>query len=176
MKKYLGIIAAIAAIGLCLNAQANNITVNLSYGGGGTLQVVSLTPTQSGSQWTYTYQLTASGAALFDAFDVNFAFSSVSQVIGTPSGGNTAPVITPGSPGDVRWNWSSEQSSASGMEAVSFVSTIPPGYGSVIALDGGGYPVVNGVNAPNVPDGGLTVALLGGALVGLQMLRRKLTA
>jgi hypothetical protein len=43
------------------------------------------------------------------------------------------------------------------------------------ALDNGPFTQVSGSTLVpgGVPDGGLTVALLGGALVGLQILRRK---
>jgi hypothetical protein len=74
----------------------------------------------------------------------------------------------------IDWSWSGTQQT--GTDTVSFESPIPPVLGSAGALDGTAYAETYGVWTPNVPDGGLTVALLGGALFGLQMFRRKMVS
>jgi hypothetical protein len=64
-------------------------------------------------------------------------------------------------------------------QTVSFESMLPPVLGNDQAQDGSVYTSVllGGTPAPvpGVPDGGLTVTLLGFALVGVEGLRRKLT-
>ena len=60
---------------------------------------------------------------------------------------------------------------------MSFESPLAPTTGSVGAQDTTTFPETYGVFVPTVvPDGGLTVALLGGALFGLQMFRRKMVS
>jgi VPDSG-CTERM motif len=71
--------------------------------------------------------------------------------------------------------------SASGLSTASFnqLSTIPPGsqpaFFAVDILSGinGKTGPVDASQAPTVPDGGMTLMLLGGALLGLETLRRK---
>jgi hypothetical protein len=61
-------------------------------------------------------------------------------------------------------------------DAFSFESPYAPMQGVVYAQDGNIYPGASPVyvpSAPSTPDGGLTVALLGGALAAMSFIRSK---
>ena len=177
MKKYTAIIAAVAAMALCLTAKANTVTLpGTGVGSAYSLQVVSTTSVPVSGQYTYTYVVSplATGSQ-YDEVSIYFptALAGVNTETETANGGGTASATSPIPSYDVNFRWSLEQGVAN---TVTFQSPLRPVLGSAGALDNTAYAETFGVWVPNVPDGGLTVALLGGALVGLQMLRRKLVS
>jgi len=135
--------------------------------------------TQFPGFYTYEYQVVNSagarpGAANLDFFSITFDTTKPGAVVagdystlkptgvdwkfaGLALGGSTAALGTP--------------------LMLFFTSLDAPTWGSADASDAiPPSPFVSGdrVAVPNVPDGGLTVALLGFALVGVESLRRKL--
>jgi len=188
MKNYTAILAAVAALALCSTAKAITYPISetdtLMGSGGYNVTVVS-TVNLSGSLYTYSYQATASGTAGGDytGFTVYFNTTLASLASITPGNTSGPPSITVNtSTIDINWNYGGTGAAQTGPDTYSFTSTFPPGQGFGGAADTTSYGGNFGANqsgrvyVPNVPDGGLTVALLGGALVGLQMLRRKLAA
>ena len=177
MKRHSVIIAAIAALALCSTAKANTITLpGTGTGSGYSLQVVSTTSGPVSGQYTYTYVVSPLAAgSQYDEVSIYFptALAGVNTLTATANGGGTAGATSPIPSYDVNFRWSLEQGVAN---TVTFQSPLRPVLGSVGALDSTAYAETYGVWVPNVPDGGLTVALLGGALVGLQLFRRKLVS
>lgn len=134
----------------------------------------NFTPTTGG--YIYQYWFSGSPAAL-NSISVYFTTS-----VGLPSSINSAG-LTPSTDtfttgiaaDDVNWNFSP---GATGAADLSFFSAAAPELGTAGAIDGGTW-FGSGVVVPttpynSVPDGGMTISLMGGALLGLGGLRRKL--
>jgi hypothetical protein len=181
MKKYTAILAAVAAIGLCSTANAivyPNDTVTLPGTGLGSaysLQVVSSVSFAAG-EYTYTYAVSPLAAgSQYEAFDVYFPTAGMGVFNNIWVSGGAGYVGSSISASHVDWSWAGTLQS--GTDTVSFESPIGPTTGSAGGLDGTAYAETFGVYVPGgVPDGGLTIALLGGALFGLQMFRRKMVS
>jgi hypothetical protein len=173
MKKYSAIIAAVAAIALCSNAKANVITIPGTTGG--SLQITS-TYTLSAGEYTYTYVVAPGTGSQYDEVSVFFptALAAIINETGTAQAGTTLTPTLPTPPYDVNYHWSAEQS---GSETVSFQSPYAPVVGSIGAQDTTTYPETSGVwvpNVPSVPDGGLTLAMIGCVFMGIAGIRSRL--
>ena len=183
MKKYTAVLAALAAImltlGLSQSALANNLSGSTTlYGTPGHFTVSSTATLQTGgtynNDYKYDYQFNAvpGGQGLISLTVYFYNLGNVDLTTGY-GGGSTGGYLN----GGVNWTFNNP-GILSG--EVWFYSPISPGFGGITAQDGGtwnsgsGNAPAYGIVVPGVPDGGLTVALLGGALVGLQVLRRKL--
>lgn len=125
--------------------------------------------------YTYDYTINnpATDSTTVDFFNVGFDASAPGAVLGgnylTASSGGVNWLITPVQPG-----FSSS--------LLFFTSDLAPTWGNANAQDHNppspwaSYPGGNPVPVPNVPDGGATVMLLGIALSGVGLLRKKLIA
>jgi hypothetical protein len=166
--------------GRCQTVQALSYTGDATLVNGGTSFVVDSTALSlGGGNWSYTYDFTAPTTANEpDAFDVYFN----TALAGTLSAFAGAPHNVEA--GDVQFLYAGGITSGTAY-SVSFDSTVAPVVGYAAAFDGGEWGGAGpggtsfGVEVPNalppaVPDGGLTITLLGGSLMGLQALRRKL--
>jgi hypothetical protein len=164
---------ALLVSGLCQTVQADLIdTLSTSPGYPGAANItVDSSVSETAGIYTYSYDLTT--PANVGEFSVFFPTTAPGAVIpGTVLGGTAAPSILGQ---DVTWNFSPEEP-LSGV-TVSFESYLPPSVGIAAALDSTDWGVNSGpVYVPLVPDGGLTVTLLGGSLVAIQGLRRKLVS
>jgi hypothetical protein len=124
----------------------------------------------SATEYYYYYQ-----------FGVNYApppvpIASASVFFATGPAGANSPGGAPAyiSADEINWQF------GAGLSVGDFyyLSPIAPTLGYISALDGGLWGGPSGGNAfgvvvPNVPDSGMTISLLGGALVGIGALRRK---
>ena len=167
-------------------AQANPDVATLKNSHTGKTITVDSSAVFGGGVWTYTYDLTGTHPLSIDGFTIDAAGDLGGAGIVIPAGpagtGPSGPGIFQGTQNgsEVTWDSTLLSNGKAGDLYVplvfTFTSTQPPanGYGS--ALDGGAYDDTgnNNVVVPQVPDGGLTVSLLGGALLGLGALRRKL--
>jgi hypothetical protein len=131
------------------------------------------------SEYKYTYEATVPLPNLlgtpavneFSVFDIGNVASSISNPTGFTGAYDGATTV----------NWvTASQSTLLSLKNVTFdlESALPPTLGSAGAQDGSswGDGASGGVYVPGgaVPDGGLTVTLLGGAFVALGALRRKI--
>ena len=189
MKRYSAILAAVAALALCSTAKA--ITVGSETDvltepiGSADLSVLS-TVTLNAGVYTYSYQVTPGGVAgaEYTGFTVYFNTSLATPGSPSPATANSPanPTISVNiTPNDINWNFGGAAAQQTGVDTFSFTSTLPPTQGNAGGADTSSYGGNPGdqtasVYVPNVPDGGLTVALLGGALFGLQMFRRKMVS
>ena len=165
--------------GRCQSVHATTYTGDATLVNGGTSFVVDSTAASIAGGWSYTYDFTAPSTANEpDAFDVYFN----TALAGTLSAFAGAPHNVEA--GDVQFLYAGGITSGTAY-SVSFDSTVAPVVGYAAAFDGGEWGGAGpggtsfGVEVPNalppaVPDGGLTITLLGGSLMGLQALRRKL--
>jgi len=116
------------------------------------------------------------GQPAIDSFTVQFSDIAGAVVAGSAQSINPAWSGNPVAFG-VTWQ-TGTAGDVVGPEELYFLSPLPPTWGVATIQDNGQWnddsQNPNGVVIPNTPDGGLTVALLGGALVGLGALRRKL--
>lgn len=175
------LLAAVAGVlllaGRCQSVHATTYTGDATLVNGGTSFVVDSTAASIAGGWSYTYDFTAPSTANEpDAFDVYFNTASA----GTLSAFNGAHNVQAG---DIQYLFPGGTEVA---ESVSFDSTVAPIVGYTAAFDGGEWGTSGGPGGesygvevpnappPNVPDGGLTITLLGGSLMVLQALRRKL--
>jgi hypothetical protein len=172
MKQYTAIIAAVAAIGLWSNAKADDIITIPGTVGSYSITVDS-SWTFAAGEYTYSYQITPNNGATYDEASIYFntGLAAIFNETGTAQGGSTLTPTMPTPPYDANYHWSAEQT---GVESVSFESPIGPTTGYFGAQDNTTYPETWGVFVPHVPDGGLTLSLLGGSLLALQVCRRKL--
>ena len=166
--------------GRCQTVQALSYTGDATLVNGGTSFVVDSTALSlGGGNWSYTYDFTAPTTANpIDAFDVYFNTASA----GTLSAFNGAHNVQAG---DIQYLFPGGTTAGTAY-TVSFDSTVAPIVGYSAAFDGGEWGTSGGPGGesygvevpnappPNVPDGGLTITLLGGSLMVLQALRRKL--
>ena len=154
---------------------------------------ISSEVTQSGSVYTYTYNVAAADHRIpgngIDAFTVYLLSGIATSSENTPSGWGT------GVQNVNNVNWTTLTGDSTANVTFSFTSLYAPIWGYSVAQDAGqwndftafsgasyapgntgdtGVVVPNTPPPPPVPDGGLTVALLGVSLVGIQALRRKL--
>ncbi|HZM06141.1 MAG TPA: VPDSG-CTERM sorting domain-containing protein, partial [Candidatus Saccharimonadales bacterium] len=130
------------------------------------------------SLYVYTYSFTLPSTYSIDTFEVNFAASAGN--LSHEVGGNylsITPAYSINDNNDIGFQYNPEKGASL---TVSFDSPYAPTTGTASAQDTYDWEsathnvLVPGV--PTVPDGGLTVALLGGSLLGLQMIRRKLVS
>jgi hypothetical protein len=164
---------ALLVAALCQTAQANSSSATLTE-----LSIpansftVNSTATLVAGLWDYTYTFTP--PSVLDALSIYFNTAAGAPITAVSAGG----VILPG---EIEWLFAP----GGGPETLSFDSPIAPIIGYAAGFNGGEWGTLGnpneasyGVEVPNavptVPDGGLTLALLGGSLVGLQALRRKL--
>jgi len=145
-----------------------------------TTTVSQATPT---SEYLYTYSFN-SGSLIIGAFTVNgvgqngFYVTGVNTILSAnPTFSYNATYLTDGFV-----TWSGGPNTAVGQESFSFLSPYAPIVGNAFAQDGHQYltaPAGSGNSyvpapPPSIPDGGLTIALMGGSLLALAGLRRKL--
>jgi hypothetical protein len=147
---------------------------------------VSTDVSDSGGLYTYTYSVSAIGGTPLDldSFTVHDLVGTVvsgsEEVAPTPSEGSWS-----GNQNGEQVAWTFTPTSDPLPELTltfSFTSYEPPIAGTSSANDGAAYganahPVIGDevlVPGPSVPDGGLTVALLGGAMTAMTLIRRKL--
>jgi hypothetical protein len=130
-------------------------------------------------EYTYTISTIPAGQGLADEFEVS-PVAGVVSFVGAPTPVGWTPSDAAGV---INWN-----SPVVGVTPVllplggltyGFFSPLPPANGGAGAEDGTSWtdnkPGDPGVNVPGaVPDGGLTASLLGGGLLGLAALRRKI--
>jgi hypothetical protein len=123
-----------------------------------------------GSDYTYGYWFSGVDDPLgLSALTVYFDSALVGVIGQGASVSGTTPVI----PNGANWQFNPYTDTAN----LWFYSPVGPTIGSAAALDNGTWGPASGVvvpNVPSVPDGGLTLTLLGGTLLGLGALRRKL--
>jgi hypothetical protein len=158
----------------------DTVTLTASVGGAHfslTTTVTQATPT---SEYLYDYSFN-SGSILIGAFSVNgvgqngFYVTGVNTILSANAGFTyNSTYLTDGF---VTWSGPT----TTGSEDFSFLSPYAPIVGNAFAQDGHQYltaPAGSGnsyvPNPPSVPDGGLTIALMGGSLLALAGLRRKL--
>jgi hypothetical protein len=175
MKNKLMMTAVVAVLaGVCASVQANPIgTQDINnFANSSTLQVAS-SVTGTLGDYTYTYVVSwLSGANTgINGFTVDIPnTASVDITALSQPAGFTGVVLA----NEVNWTATSDNALP-----LTFDFNSPDAWtlGNSGALDSGGYSPFAGsgsVYIPTAPDGGLTVALLGGTLVGLGALRRKL--
>ena len=124
----------------------------------------------SATQYFYEYWFGQSGLTAPPV-----AIASLSVYFNTGGTANTASSSGAINSTDVNWTFNPNLTS----KLVDFLSPDAPGLGYISAQDGGlwgGVPNGDawGVVVPGVPDGGMTMSMLGGALVGLGAIRRKI--
>lgn len=131
----------------------------------------------TGSIYTYMYTLVnpVSNTTSIDTFSISFAnpAGTTFNVMGGSSFSNTnngvTYLISPGvAIGTSQSGFSFQSNFGPSFANATASDSVPP---SPWASTNGGQQIL----APNVPDGGVTVALLGLACVGLALLRRKLS-
>ena len=176
MKKTLKALLIVAGTALATSvAQANTDTAILS--GTGSSILVTSTVTDSPTGWHYVYVLTAisPGTIYIDSYATDGIYNQTGLFTSTPFGWTASkqPLVN-----NVSWILPSFDLTLYGKLSLTFdlKSPFPPVPGSAGANDGTGYVQTSGVvPVPGVTDGGLTVSLLGGGLLGLAALRRKLS-
>ena len=181
--KYMAILAgvAFAATALVPQAQANPVVGTIAMGGSATLNTGNANTASSVTAWgnptavtvtsdsgsflsvgdgsavTIVAPWTFNSGAVANFWSVGgFTFSLTSSAIFSQGGGG---VLVDGT-GTISGNGFSTTAGT-----WSFSAQNPPGTGDSFSFS---------ASTGSVPDGGLTLALLGSALVGLQVLRRKL--
>jgi hypothetical protein len=132
------------------------------------------TGTTSGGLEVYEYEYTLPNltADPLSVFDVRFD-TLIAGLVGVNGSANAGGFVAPSK---LAIDWITP---GPGIVTLDFLSTALPIFGQADAQDTGqwqdsGNVVVPNAPIPNVPDGGLTMALLGGSLMGLQALRRLL--
>jgi hypothetical protein len=167
LAKTLGVLAGVA---LTTSVAHANMEV---LENGGTGLTIDVTSTVSGS-YLYTYEVdpgTYTGG--INDFTVNVPNANLAEITGenAPAGFNAGVVQ-----GNDEVNWIGLSSTDISTPLIfTFTSPLPPMPSFAGAQDDGSYtPISGSVLAPTVADGGMTMSLLGGALVGLGALRRKL--
>jgi hypothetical protein len=173
MKNILKTVAITAAAILATSA-AQAVTDTGVITGGSSAITVDSTATFSGGLWTYTYDLVLVGTQSSSGL--------LSFTVHDPYAGSLAGATVTGNPGtftggvgatEVVWNDSDLVDYILG--GYSFTSPYAPATGTASGNDNTGYTETSGsVLVPNTPDGGLTASLLGGALLGLGVIRRKI--
>jgi hypothetical protein len=178
MKTLMKSILAAGGVALAATvAQANPTSdVGVISFGSANITVYS-TVTQVGSLYQYAYWLQASPTSTgLDAFSIYAANS----LTGSPA--NILFGVNPANWNGVINGSHVDFDTAPGIgdlpvnnDTFIFTSPLPPVVGTAAGLDDGAYVETSGsVLVPNIPDGGLTISLLGGTLLGLGALRRKI--
>lgn len=120
--------------------------------------------------YEYEYNIPNLTSDPLSVFDVRMLISAAGIVnIGNSSGSTST---------ELQWTYNNTTSTGPLLPTGAtlwFDSTLLPVFGQADAQDNGQWQDQSVVvpNIPNVPDGSLTMALLGGAFVGMQGLRRK---
>ena len=141
----------------------------------------TVTEATMGSDYDYTYSF-SSGTYKLNSFTVEGVNAGTFDTTGV----NTVTSLNPNfsetvadiiANGQATWGSSTR---VAGAESFSFFSPLPPIPGTAFAEDGqqfltapAGSP--NSLVPGSVPDGGLTVALLGGAMTAMTLIRRKVS-
>jgi hypothetical protein len=112
---------------------------------------------------------------LFDTLDTTPTGASGVNV---HTGNNASIQTTTSVTGEINWSFNTTLDNGSTEEIMSFTSPDGPGLGQAAALNGGSWLETSGTVVvpvpPSVPDTATTLSLLGGAIVGLGALRRKI--
>jgi hypothetical protein len=147
------------------DAPQDNLSVNWSV-------------TLSGSTYTYSYTVVnpSSDSDYVDSYNVTFnTVAPGAYIASSATGGIIAPAVASSS-----ITWDITQLLPGTSTTVTYESLLPPTLGNDNASDAvppspwaSTAPGGQLVPIPTIPDGGLTVALLGGSLVALQAVRRK---
>jgi len=179
------IVISVLSVGLCaFAAQANSIlgtvftSTELPLGGNPdpSFTIQSEVTALGGGEYLYQYFSPSPGTynnvTGIDDFTVYFASAVTSSIFAENS---PSPFSWGISSGHVTWTATGDTTAS---ETFSFESPLPPTWGYANALDDGNWSDQNngldlGVLVPGVPDGGLTVALLGGALTAMVLVRSK---
>lgn len=192
-KSILGLITAGSAI-LTLSATAVPIALNTVYTSdlgsssspGNLIQINWEVSTALGPNvYLYEYQVVNPPTDTTTVDFFNVSFNAIPGLNVLASGGGLFSQIVPGT--GVDWNFGPLQPGTStgalnpsGAGALWFTSPDAPTLGNANAQDSNPpspwastSPGGQQVAIPNVPDGGLTVAFVGFALVGVESLRRK---
>jgi len=183
LLKTIGIAAGVVAAASAAHANLNETLYNSVSG---ELNVNS-SATLSAGLWTYSYTITdvTPNTDGISGYTVNVPDAPALDIAVTPGPTGTSlstglPLaffgqVLPNSGGEVTWSTGGPDDSLSTGLTFSFTSPFAPVQGTSGALDSGGYTADGGsVYIPSIPDGGMTMSLLGGSLLGLGALRRKL--
>jgi hypothetical protein len=173
-------VISMLTVGVCAiavqQAQANLIateTVNTTAIGGGPQISIQSTVTTEGSLYEYTYVVTSAAVSEpdLDSFTVKGGnTASITDITGTGifSGvvnGNHVSWTTPGGADVI------------GTETFTFDSPYLPVQGTSFEQDTFNFgPSAALVPGARIPDGGLTVALLGGAMTAMTLIRRRVAS
>jgi hypothetical protein len=171
-------VSAFAVQQVQANSFSETVLADLS-GPEGTIDLTT-TVTQAAPGDDYDYVYSFSSPIGLKAFtvdgvgDINFDTTGVNTASSANSNfGETATDII--ADGFASWGSTTLQS---GSETFGFFSPLAPISGTALAQDGGSYFLTPEYSAdtlvPGVPDGGLTVALLGGAMTAMSLIRRKM--
>jgi len=175
-------VVSILVLGICglavQQVQANLVldestSVTLKNNGVGAPSFTLTTVVDSGGpdgDYLYTYSLTGT-VPLIGAFTVNGVGQNGFNTTGLNTFTETAGSLV-NSIGFVSWTVG-----VSGPETFSFLSPYAPTAGNAFAQDGHQYftaPSGSANSLVPIPDGGVTVALLGGAMTAMAFIRRKL--
>jgi hypothetical protein len=185
------LVSAVMLAGLTVNLTANAALLPLTdynatlVNGANSFTLTSyyytLTSGPYSGDYAYVYQFSGAPDAL-SALSVYFSTAGTYVAGSLSASGLTAPgalSATGANSSDVYWQFSPNTTGAT----LTFASTLPAILGDASAQDGGLWGNGTGGTAygvvipdpPTVPDGSLTMTLLGGTLVGLGALRRKLS-
>ena len=185
-KSILTSLAVAGAVGLIAtapSAMANIITVatatdDLQASSAGHADItVNSTVTQDTvtGKYTYSYALSDGGVDTMNTFSAYFNTGAPNAIIAGTIGGSDSYLV---SSFDISWQWANDVL-VSGQN-VSFQSWLPPSHGSAAVLDnaawgGSGFGLQVGyIDVPNIPDGGLTMAMVGCVFVGIAGIRYRL--
>ncbi len=180
MLKTVLIVAAGSLVGSVAQADNFNSAVLLGTDGASyNLQSMD-TPTTGGYDYFYNLYFQGGGPAGLNSFTVNALDTTGFLNVLNPANWNTGGIVV----GGYTWSYtlSIPPSDASSVLSFELFSPDGPGTGTAFAEDSVQFSDtgVNNVTVPtpptppSVPDSGLTVGLLGGAFLGLSVLRRKL--
>jgi hypothetical protein len=170
MKNYSLIMTAVAVSALCLTAQAN--TVNITGGNSSVLTVNSTVNYLVGpNEYQYDYEVTVPAGNYMHSFSVFFPTTAAGVNSPYEPVGSIADISNPF---NVNYTFTTPpEAGPGGTYDFGFFSPLPPEIGSAGALDSTVWPETSGVLVPAVPDGGLTLAMLGSTLIGVSALRSK---
>jgi VPDSG-CTERM motif len=162
--------AAMAASIQCATAQALNINIK---GADGTFLHINSTVTQVALDvFAYNYQVTTLPDTKEDFYTLSVYFNTDLDIISNYEPAGSRFVV---SPTNVKWELGVNQIGTGKSYDFGFYTDVPETKGSASGTGATTWPKTFGVYVPDtaVPDGGLTAALLGSGLAGLQALRRK---
>ncbi len=143
------------------------------------MDVVSTVSGPVAGEYTYTYEVELVSGTFtgIDAITVNNAllgsgFPTTGLIDIATTAATWSGALNGSNPGHVSWSDGGVDMDVVG-DTYSFESPLPPSEGVVFAQDAGQFNGATPVYVPGTPDGGLTVALLGGAMTALALIRSK---